>query len=322
MARKVLVAAAQLAPVFLDREATVRKACEAIARAAADGAQLIVFPESYIPGYPYWNLVNDAFALRNLTDGDRPAPRYFRRLFDAAVERSSATVDQLSAAAKKAGCVVVMGLTEREGGTLYNSQLTIDSDGCVLDCRRKLVPTFQERMCWGAGDGSSLNVHDTAVGRVGALICFEHSNPLFRYAVQAQGEQIHVANWPGATPFSDHIIEAAVRHYAFEGQCFVISVTGVLPQQFLEELGPCAEGKLFAGGGTSCILGPDGRYLARCATPGEEIVMAELDFDLITERQQVVDSAGHYARPDVVQLVLNRTRRRPLVITEDEAPLR
>jgi aliphatic nitrilase len=307
MAQKFIAAAAQIAPVFLDRDASTEKACNTIADAGKSGARLIVFPETYLPGYPYWNLVRDPFTNKRT---------FFRRLFDQAVTADSPTIKRLCEAAGKAKCMAVIGINEKEGGTLYNSQLIIGADGSVVGCRRKLVPTHHERMTWGRGDGVDLDTYDTPLGKLGALICFEHSNALYRYALQAQGEQIHVANWPGGMPWIDNVIDAATRHYAFEGQCFVISTTGVLTQEVLDEFGQDAVGKLRPGGGCSAIIAPGGKILAKPETDGETVLFAELDFESITDMKEMVDSIGHYARPDIAQLHITRTKRSPLVIRE------
>jgi predicted amidohydrolase len=300
MGRTVRAAAAQLAPVFLDRAATVAKTCDAIAEAARHGAALVAFPESFIPGYPYWALTRDPMSIRDFN----------RRLYDGSMTIPGPDCETLAAAAKKAGCHVVVGLTEREGATLYNSQLIIGADGTILGKRRKLMPTSHERMVWGRGDGRDLEVWPTPLGTLGALICYEHSNGLYRYATQAQGEQIHVANWPGGIAI-DGIIDAAARHYAFEGQCFVINVTAVLTEAIVAEVG---EGRLHPGGGYSAIIAPNGRFLAGPATEGETILYADLDFDMITDMKMIVDSAGHYARPDVVRLHIDRAPQRSLII--------
>jgi aliphatic nitrilase len=303
MSHTVKVAAAQLAPVFLDRAATTAKACDAIAEAARNGAELVAFPESFIPGYPYWLLTRDPMSVNDLN----------RRLINQSMEIPGPECTALAEAAKKAGCHVVVGLTERAGGTLYNAQLVLGADGAILGKRRKLMPTSHERMVWGRGDGRDLEVWQTPLGTVGALICYEHSNALYRYAIQAQGEQIHIANWPGGIAI-DGIIDAAARHYAFEGQCFVINVTAVLTETIVAEIG--GNGRLHAGGGYSAIIAPNGRFLAGPATEDETILYADLDFDRIADMKLIVDSAGHYARPDVLSLHIDRRPQSPLVTNE------
>jgi len=306
---KPTVAAAQLAPVFLDREATLRKACDAIAEAGRRGAQLVAFPEVFVPGYPYWAMVLDPLSIGPFN----------RRLYHAALEIPGRDTQALCAAARKARCIAVVGATEREGGTLYNTQLVIGADGEILGRRRKLMPTSHERMVWGRGDGSDLGVWSTPLGTIGALICYEHSNPLYRYAVQSQGEQIHIANWPGGIAING-IIDAAIRHYAFEAQCFVVNATSILTPQIIAALGEGGNvARLKPGGGYSAILGPRGDFLAGPLEHEEGLLTAELDFDRIVDLKMVVDSAGHYARPDVVRLHLERRAQRSLVL-EPEAP--
>jgi nitrilase len=301
----VKVAAAQIAPVFLDRDATLDKICQYAEKAADENCRLVVFPETVLPGYPYWALTHDPMSHLG---------RFNRRLYREAVEVPDSCTDKLCETAKKTNCFMVVGLNEKEGGTLYNSQLFISDQGEILGCRRKLVPTSQERMVWGRGDGSDLNVYPTGIGILGGLICYEHSNALFRYAVQAQGEQIHIASWPGGMPFINPIMDAAVRHYAFEAQCFVISVTSLLNEEILEQLadGSGAE-RLNKGGGYSLIVGPRGNYLMGPELEKEGLLTAELNLDEITDAKMIVDSAGHYARPDVVQLHVNRNKQTPIV---------
>jgi aliphatic nitrilase len=301
----IKVAAAQFAPVYLDRDATVDKACDLIAQAARNDARLIVFPETYIPAYPYWSLAIAPFIARQT---------YFPKLFEQSITVGDESTQKLCAASKACQCVVVMGVTEKDGGTLYNGQLIIDSDGQILGCRRKLVPTHHERMSYGFGTGADLKVYDTSVGKLGALVCFEHSNPLYRYAVQAQGEVIHVANWPGGLPWTDSIIDASIRQYAFEAQCFVVSVTSVLTQEFIDSLGETAKNIFPPDGGVSAIVAPGGKILAKATTGKEEMIYADMDFSEIAMAKQIVDSFGHYARFDAVQLHLNPVKPGPIVI--------
>jgi nitrilase len=310
MTRKVKVAAAQMAPVFLNRDATVDKVVQWIREAGANGAQLVAFPEAVVPGFPYWASVLDPLSSRQ---------HFNRILFNQAVEIPSAATRKLCDAARAASCAAVVGLTEREGGTLYNSQLFISADGSILGKRRKLVPTSHERMIWGRGDGEDLRVFPTPIGVLGALICYEHSNALFRYALQAQGEQIHIANWPGGTRRIDDVVDAAIRHYSFEGQAFVVNCTAIMTQEILDTLGKGGSvERLQPGGGFSAIVGPPGVYLAGPERDRETLIYAELDFDQIADMKMIVDSSGHYARPDVARLVIKRGHLSPLVIEDGE----
>lgn len=294
MERPVKVAVAQLAPVLLDRDATVAKACEAISRAGEEGAELVVLPETFVPGYPYWLIFLDP----------TETGAFQRRLFQESVEVPGPATGMLSAAAREAGCSVCVGINERDGGTLYNTILFLDRSGRILGRHRKLVPTNHERMVWGRGDGRDLRVFETPLGVLGGIICYEHGNALFRYALQARREEIHVAVWPGGMPSLHGIVDAAVRSYAFEGSCFVLSATSVVTPEVLEALGTGGSlGKLKPGGGYSAIVAPRGTYLAGPAEAGEETILyATLDPERIVDAKIVLDSAGHYARPDVVRL--------------------
>lgn len=298
----IKVAVAQLAPDGADRDRTVAKACAAIAEAGRNGAQLIAFPETFILAYPYFTVFLPPTQINE----------HVRALYRDALRVPGPETAVLADAARSAACHVVIGLHERRGGTLFNSQLFLGPDGAILGCRRKLVPTSHERMLWGRGDGSDLSVYPSALGTLGGLICYEHSNALFRYALQAQGEQIHVAAWPGGMPGINNLIDAAARHYAFEAQAFVLNATSVLTEPMLAALPLEVRSKLKPGGGYSGILSPRGEWLAGPALDGEQLLYAELDFGLIDAMKAIVDSAGHYARPDVVQLKLNRTPQSPL----------
>lgn len=298
----IKVAVAQLAPFAFDRERTIQKALSAIDEAARNGARLVAFPEAFVPGYPYFALHLPPTQINS----------YVAALYREAVRIPSPEVDALCAAAARSDCHVVMGLHERRGGTLYNSQLFIGASGAILGCRRKLMPTSHERLIWGRGDGSDLNVYSTALGVLGGLICYEHTNALFRYALQAQGEQIHVATWPGGMPSMHDIIDAAARHYAFEAQSFVLNVTSVFTEASHAALDPAAREKHAIGGGYSGVISPRGRWLAGPVLEGEALIYADLDFAAIDAVKAIVDSVGHYARPDVVQLKLNRTPQSPL----------
>jgi nitrilase len=295
------VAAAQVAPVYLDTSATIDKVGAVLREAAQHGAELVAFPECFLPGYPYFAMVQTPLAL---------SP-FLVPLHAQAVVVPSAETERLGRAAREAGVYLCIGVVEREGGTLYNSQLLFGPDGTLRGRRRKLTPTSHERLVFGGGDGSDLTVWDTSLGRVGALVCYEHANALIRHALSLQGEEIHIAAWPGGMPSILGIVDAASRHHAFESQSFVISVSAVLTAEAITAVGGEQAG-LRPGGGGSAIIAPRGDLLAGPAGPEETILYADLDPLLIVKLKTVVDTAGHYARADVVQLVINRAPQRPL----------
>jgi predicted amidohydrolase len=308
----VRVAAVQAAPAFLNREATVEKAVGLIAEAAAGGAGLVAFPETWIPGYPAW-----IFGAAGWDDAAQK--RVFGRLNANAVEVPGPAVDALCAAAKEAGVVVAIGMTERDAktsrGTLYNSILYVSERGEVLGVHRKLMPTHAERIVWGQGDGSTLHVFDTTIGRVGGLACWEHWMPLTRFAMHAKGEQIHVAAWPEVGDPDLH--RFCTRHYAFEGRCFALCVMGArlrpehLPDDFelREAMGANDDFVDREQTGGSCVFAPDGTIVADSVAGEEMIVYADIDLGRIPEEQAALDVVGHYNRPDVFSLTVDE---RPL----------
>jgi predicted amidohydrolase len=300
------VAAVQASPVFMDREASVEKACKLIAEAGSGGAQLAVFPETWLPGFPIWIERAPGTALWD----HQPAKEAFTRLVANAVEAPGSTTDALCAAAAEAGCGVVMGINERQGGrlsgTLYNTIIYVGEDGRLLGKHRKLIPTYAERLIWGQGDGSTLGAFDTPVGRVGGLVCWEHWMPLARHAMHVTGEQVHAALWPTV----EEIHQVASRHYAFEARCFVVAAGSVLRRDQVPDDLEIFRGDgidpgehLLAGG--SAIIGPDGNYLAGPAGAEETILYADLDTSRIAAEHQTFDPVGHYARPDVFSVTIN-----------------
>jgi predicted amidohydrolase len=311
----VRVAAVQAAPVFLDREATVEKAVGLIAEAAAGGAQLVAFPETWIPGYPAW-----IFGAAGWDDAAQK--RVFGRLNANAVEVPSPAVDALCRAAGEAAAVVAIGMTERDSrtsrGTLYNSILYVSDPGEVLGVHRKLMPTHAERIVWGQGDGSTLHVFDTAVGRVGGLACWEHWMPLTRFAMHAKGEQIHVAAWPEVGDPELH--RFCTRHYAFEGRCFALCVMGAhvgpehLPDGFelADAMGATDDFVDCEPTGGTCVFAPDGAVVADSVAGEETIVYADLDLGRIPEEQAALDVVGHYNRPDVFTFGVDERPREPV----------
>jgi nitrilase len=294
----VRAAAVQISPVLFSREGTTEKVLDAIAKAAKEGVQLIVFPETFIPYYPYFSFVQPPVLMG----------KDHMRLYEEAVEIPSPVTEAVSQAARTYNLVVVLGVNERDRGSLYNTQLVFDADGSLILKRRKITPTYHERMVWGQGDGSGLKVLDTAVGKLGALACWEHYNPLARFALMAQHEQIHCSQFPGSMVgqiFTDQI-EVTIRHHALESGCFVVNSTGWLTPEQVAQITPDEKlQKVLTGGCNTAIIGPEGNHLCPPITEGEGIAIADLDFSLITKRKRMMDSVGHYSRPDLLQLHLN-----------------
>lgn len=294
----VRVAAVQLAPDLDSADGTVAKVLAAIGDAAGKAAKLAVFPETFIPWYPYFSFVHPPVA----TGAEHI------RLYDNAVVVPGPVTEAVGAAAKRHAIVVVLGVNERDHGTLYNAQLVFDADGRLVLKRRKITPTFHERMIWGQGDGSGLKVVDTAVGRVGALACWEHYNPLARYALMAQHEEIHAAQFPGAMvgPIFAEQMEATIRHHALESGCFVVNATGWLSDEQVAKISPDEKfRRVLRGGCLTAIISPEGSHLVPPLTQGEGILLADLDMGLIVKRKRMMDSVGHYARPELLHLVLD-----------------
>src|SRR5271156_3271325 len=294
----IRVAAVQIAPDLESLGGTVSKVLAAIAEAAEKGARLVVFPETFVPWYPYFSFVQPPV----LTGAEHI------RLYENAVIVPGPVTEAVAASAKRLGIVVVLGVNERDHGSLYNTQLVFDADGKLVLKRRKITPTFHERMIWGQGDGAGLKVVDTAVGRVGALACWEHYNPLARYALMAQHEEIHVAQFPGSLvgPIFADQIEVTIRHHALESGCFVVNATGWLTSGQIARISPEEKlRKAISGGCMTAIISPEGKHIVPPLTEGEGILVADLDMSLIVKRKRMMDSVGHYARPELLSLNLD-----------------
>src|SRR5579864_5098960 len=296
--RIVRAAAVQIAPDFERIDGTLNKVCEAIDKAAREGVQLIVFPETFVPYYPYFSFVRPPVA----SGGDH------MKLYDEAVVVPGPVTQAVAERARLHRMVVVLGVNERDHGSLYNTQLIFDVDGQLLLKRRKITPTFHERMIWGQGDAAGLKVVHTAVARVGALACWEHYNPLARYALMTQHEEIHCSHFPGSLvgPIFAEQIEVTIRHHALESGCFVVNATGWLTDEQIASVTPDpALQNALRGGCMTAIITPEGRHLAPPLTHGEGLLVADLDLALITKRKRMMDSVGHYARPELLSLAIN-----------------
>ena len=294
--RRVRVAAVQATPVVLDRDATVAKAVGLIKEAAAEGARLIVFPEAFIPTYPDWVWRTTPWA-----DGD-----WYERLFQQAVDIPSVTTSALGQAAADAGAYVCMGVNERDGCTLYNTLLYFDPTGSLVGRHRKLMPTGGERLVWGYGDGSGLVTVDADFGCLGGLICWENYMPLARAAMYAMGVEVYVApTWDNSDAWV-----STLRHIAKEGGCYVVGVTPFIRGSDVPRDLPRAD-ELYGGDedllskGNSCVVAPGGDVLAGPLEGEAGMVYADLDLSRVAKARRLFDPVGHYARADVLRLVVD-----------------
>jgi len=305
MTEQVRVAVVQVEPKWLDLAAGVDQVVGLIADAAAGGARLIAFPETFLPGYPWW------IWLGSPAWGMQFVPRYSEN----SMTRDGAEMARIAAAAGEHGVHVVLGFSENDGGSLYMAQAFIDDTGRVLSVRRKLKPTHVERSVFGEGDGSDLQVHDTSLGRIGGLNCWEHFQPLTKYTMYSLGEQIHVGSWPsfsvyrgGAQALGPEVNTAASLVYAVEGQTFVLAPCGVVGEaaQAVYCDDDVKKQLLLQGGGFARVYGPEGSELATPLAETEEgLLFADLDFSLIAIAKSAADPVGHYSRPDVFRLHVN-----------------
>jgi len=305
------VAIAQISPVVLDRLATTERVIDSIRAAADRGASLVAFGETLLPAYPFWLCRTDA-ARFEAEDQKRIQSLYLEQ--SVCIERGD--LDTICDAARECGIWVVVGVAERPldrgGATVYCSCVTIDDTGRIASVHRKLMPTHEERLAWGVGDGAGLKVHDLGEFRMGSLNCWENWMPLARASLYAQGETLHVAIWPGCLRLTQDI----TRFIARESRSYVISASALIRESDVPEAIP-DRGRMVDPGetiydGASCIAAPDGSWLVDPVVGREELIVATLDPEMVRRERLSFDPSGHYSRPDVLRLKVKRRRQRPV----------
>ena len=307
------IAVVQTPPVLLDRQGTIDRAVALVGEVASEGAELVVFPETFIPGYPVW-----MWRLR--PGGDMSLTNeLYGRLFENAVDLENDDLAPLRAAAKEHSVTIVCGVNEREGavsrGTLFNTVVVIDAEGEIVNRHRKLMPTNPERMVHGFGDASGLRVIDTPVGRIGTLLCWESYMPLARYALYAQGVEIYIA----PTYDSGDAWIGTMQHIAREGRCWVVNSGFVMrasdiPDDFPERDELYPDPDAWVNPGDSAVIGPDGNTTAGPLRQEVGVVYADIDLSAIGVARRSLDVAGHYSRPDVFELRVNREAQKPIAL--------
>ncbi len=308
MSKLFNAAVVQAAPIFMDLEGCVNKAIGLIETAAQADARIVAFSECWFPGYPWW------IWLSPTADN----VRYFQQYHENSLVVGGDAFNRLGKAARDNKIFVSIGASERDHGSLYIAQFLFSDNGTLLQGRRKLKPTHMERTVYGDGDGSDLDVLDTELGRIGQLCCWEHLQPLSKYAMYSMHEQVHIAAWPSFSTYPQAYAlgpeanSAASQVYALEGQCFVLAPCATVSQEMYDSLVETEEqAKLIsAGGGYAQIYAPDGSPMCKpLANTEEGLLIAEIDLGAITIAKSFADPVGHYARPDVTRLLLNRSRQ-------------
>lgn len=307
---------AQIAPVWLDREKTLLKVEKYVEDAAAQGCGLVVFGEALVPGYPFW------VELTNGAQFNSPLQKsIFAEYAAQAVQPDEGHLARVCAAAAKHQIAVYLGTIERAADrgshSLYCSLVYIDPSGQIGSVHRKLMPTYEERLVWAAGDGAGLRTHTLGAFRAGGLNCWENWMPLARAALYAQGEELHVAVWPGSIRNTRDI----TRFIAMESRSYVVSVSGLMRREDIgtgavwRDAVASASGDILADGG-SCLVGPDGEWVLSPAPAEEKLLVATLDYRRVLEERQNFDPSGHYSRPDVTRLHVNRRRQTLVDLTD------
>ncbi len=308
---------AQIAPVWFDREKTLAKVCESVAEAAAAGCKLVAFGEALVPGYPFWLEYSQITAFNAAFHKD-----FHAEYMHQAVSIERGDLQSVCDLARDKKIAVYLGIierpTDRGGKSIYASLVYIDKHGEIQSVHRKLMPTYDERMTWAMGDGHGLRVHDLGAFRVGGLNCWENWMPLARTSLYAQGEDLHVAVWPGSKRNTNDI----TRFIAKESRSFVASVSGLMRKSDLPAGLPgidtiIANSPEFLADGGSCISGPDGEWVIEPFCGEEKLLVATIDHKKVREERQNFDAAGHYSRPDVLQLKVNRKRQTTAEFDDD-----
>lgn len=306
---QLTVALAQISPVWLDRDATLQKVIDAMDMAANEGVQLCAFGEALVPGYPFWVERTDGAVFESDVQKE-----WYAHYLDQGVVISKRHLDAVCARAKQHQIAVYLGVMERAedrgGHTLYCSLVYIDRSGIVQSVHRKLQPTYEERLVWGMGDGHGLRTHELDAFTVGGLNCWENWLPLARASLYGQGEDLHVAVWPGGVRNTENLTPMM----ALEGRSYALSVSGLMPRSGVAiELTDAdkfrGDGNGFMANGGSCMAAPDGTWVIAPVADKEALLVATLDHAEVRRARQSLDVAGHYSRPDVLQLSVNRERQ-------------
>ena len=310
MTDKLNIAIAQLAPVWLNKKLTIKKIEAAIKEAAAQKAQLVCFGETLLPGYPFWLELTGGARFNDTTQKE-----IFAHYLKEAVSIEKGDLNTICALAKKLEIAIYIGCAERAsdraGHSIYCSLVYIDALGTIQSVHRKLMPTYEERLAWAIGDGNGLQVHALNNFTVGGLNCWENWMPLARTALYAQGENLHVAVWPGNLRNTKDL----TRHIALENRMYVLSACGLMRKKDIPASVPHHElikqhaGHFLSNGG-SCIAAPDGSWLIEPITDKEIVITASIDLNEVRKERQNFDPSGHYSRPDVFQLSVNRKRQK------------
>ena len=312
------VAIAQMAPVWLNRNQTIEKVIGYIERASREDCRLVVFGEALVPGYPFWIEKTDGARFNSPVQKEIHA--YYMK---EAVQIEAGHLEPILECAASHRISVVLGIVERAkdrgGHSLYCSLVTIDEKGSILFVHRKLMPTYEERLAWAAGDGHGLRTHSLGTFTIGALNCWENWMPLPRAALYAQGEDLHIAAWPG----SDSLTRDITKFIARESRSYVISASGLMRKDDISDSIPYSERiranarEILANGG-SCIVKPDGEWLVEPCVNEEKLIVAHLDNRMVREERQNFDAAGHYSRPDILSIELNINRQSTLKVVDRE----